>query len=146
MGYIVAFDPGETTGLAWLKPGSERLVSDEIRQRNHHLYLYDTVLNAMKPDLVVCESFDHRRLLNANLIAREYIGVIALWCQQTGTPLVMQSPSQPKKFWAMDKLKSLNVYNEKMPHANDAMRHLLHYLVFTRGQKWRLDRLSPARP
>ena len=40
-----------------------------------------------------------------------------------------QTPAQAKGFVTDDKLKKMKLYQPGMPHLNDAMRHLVYYIV-----------------
>lgn len=126
---IIALDPGGTTGVAF---ASDYQLIDawQITQSLHHTVLH-TMLSNMEPDLVVCESFQYRRMDKVDLIPVEYIGVARLWCSQNAVPFVLQTPTVGKKFWTDDKLKLVGEYKKGAPHANDAVRHLLQYLSFT---------------
>jgi hypothetical protein len=117
----------------------------------HHLDLYN-FLGHMHTQVysVVCESFEFRKgdehRAGVSLISREYIGVARLFAQerlgQVGQTLVMQTAGAAKGFIpdkprggleANAKLKVLGLYVPGKQHANDAMRHLIYYLVNRRG-------------
>lgn len=146
MAMIVAFDPGGTTGIATYETQSRRISTYERGPEAHHVALWE-YLNGLSPDVVICESFDYRvveskgtKMPQVNLISRNYIGVIELWCALSGVPLIMQTPAQGgggKKhsgFWKNDKLKKLGLHNNEggREHRNDAVRHILYWISFTR--------------
>src|SRR5690606_19133575 len=125
----VALDPGGTTGWAYFdEEGWER---NQFNRIAHHQALYDALMEA-NPGVLIVETFVYRKGLDdVNLMAREYIGVAKLWWQQnrTKSDIVMQTPAQAKNFITDKKLKALGLQVPGAPHANDATRHLLYYLV-----------------
>lgn len=134
----MTFDPGGTTGVTFHDTEEPNVITGaQIPEDDHHMSLW-LLLHKMMPDIVVCESFEYRLVTNKSgdtlpgveLISRNYIGVIELFCQITETVLVMQSSmvTVGKNFWGDDKkLKKLGVYKKGAPHQNDAMRHFLKY-------------------
>lgn len=167
---ILAFDPGGTTGVARcvLPPTPQydplSLWHFDAWQighpdDSHHVEL-DRMLYDRLPSLIVCEEFAYRpyagdddeaqpRRAHLNLVSKEYIGVIKHYSYYTGTPLVMQAPSTGLQFVKDKRLKSLGLHIPGRNHANDATRHLLYYLVFTRKFKdpfvslWKSGLTSP---
>lgn len=145
---IIAFDPGGTTGWACYTDeiGCKRFYgSGEYGPHPHHVELHN-LLEVQQPDVVVCERFDYvGGKVTVDLMAPQYIGVMELWVRMNGAmslspsrvPLVMQSRSL-KDFWDNGKLKALDLYRpqSQMPHANDAMRHLLVYLCAQADDLW----------
>ena len=105
----------------------------------NHLELYNW-LNFQKPDHIICESFEFRmRQTGLELFSRELIGVVNLYFQQYTdvADLFMQSPSEALGgYFNNEKLKHDNVYEKGKPHANDAMRHLLHWYCFKQGYQF----------
>jgi hypothetical protein len=130
---IVAFDPGGTTGWAMLSQDWS-LTHGIFTEKDHHLALWKFLLINM-PDIVVCERFVYQNreaTPTLELISRDYIGVITLWCQLYGKHLEMQTVSDAKSQWPDKKLILLKNQGQNMPkivHAKDAMRHLMLYLV-----------------
>lgn len=132
--FIVALDPGETTGWASFSPSHER---DGYKSGEWH---YDQVWEGITAPQVfnkpitrlVYESFKLREANPhaVNLTPVEVIGVIKLAARIHKIKLVPQTPSEGKGFWSDDRLKEFQLYKAGKPHANDAMRHLLHYLHF----------------
>lgn len=104
----------------------------------HHQTLWDYIAH-FKPDTIICESFEFRQNYGRDkveLISREYIGVVELYCQMTKTRLVMQSASQGKHFIPDAKLNLMGLL-VKPPHPNrhknDALRHLVRYQIVNMG-------------
>jgi len=165
---ITALDPGGTTGVAFYDADVIFNVDDQIEYLNPS---WDT-LQLVEPDhhktlrailerrhvantIVVCESFQYRRPVDApavELISCEYIGVVKLVAQERpDIQVVWQTPGKvipPKNrnraggFWTDEKLKQVGKYSPGRKHANDAMRHLLHFMAFSMGRR---DLLEPLR-
>ena len=140
---VVALDPGGTTGLAFNH--NDQILISQIDTPNHNQDLRD-ILNRLDPAVVVCEDFLFRQSkTKVDLVSRDYIGVARLWCDDNGRELVLQTPAAGKAFWTDDKLKALGYYTPAMPHANDAVRHLLYYFTFTCDDNYYLMRLKDVR-
>lgn len=137
---IVAIDPGGTTGVCEYDTESEEMFQSQIGPDKHHKELYQ-LLQALYPDVVVCERFNYQRReldkgVSLVLVSREYIGVCELWTQTNEVPLAMQQPSCMKLFPDY-KLKRIGIYRPGMVHANDATCHLLYYMtVNMKSDKW----------
>lgn len=148
---IIALDPGGTTGIAtaYYPGGIENpqiqdfnISTDELGPNEHHNALYNYVTlraGGPLPLTIITEKFEFRQHIDPkkartglNLISREYIGIVKLICAQTGVRLEQQSASQGKHF-VTDKKLDLNgiivrpLHNGR--HRNDALRHLIRYLV-----------------
>lgn len=149
---IVGIDPGGTTGLAHsyyegteLEPSMEnfKYSTHQMGPMKHHRTLYDYLCfmgdKPMIPLTIVCEAFEFRQNLQKHkveLISREYIGIIELVAQQTGSKLIMQSASMGKSFITDVKLERSDIlvtppYPNR--HKNDALRHLVRYQVVQLG-------------
>lgn len=136
---ILALDPGGTIGYAtgeiqgdrynlvgWQSNGGS--LDGNIRQLSktiHHI----------KPDVIVCESYriyssKLKEHVNSEVPTIQLIGAIRLLALQVNSQLVMQSAQQGKGFVTDDKLRQWQYYTPGSPHANDAIRHLIHYLIF----------------
>jgi hypothetical protein len=138
---IVGIDPGVTTGISVYD--SEvvdlkwRWQFEQLGPEEHHDTLFWFLKN-VDPNIIVCEKFDNRGKMAADLIPREYIGVIKASYQASliakrPVELVMQSPSQAKGFWTNDKLKACSLWKGTgLKHAMDATRHVLYYLMQTK--------------
>lgn len=143
---------------------NEKFNAGQIGPGPHHRRLWClleqwTVTNT----IIVCESFEFRRnerdrnRTNIVLDSKEYIGVVNLYQQMfeattaqkhdnhIGLEVVYQTAATGKGFWTDQKLQAVRKQStpkSKWPHANDAMRHLLHYMVFKMGRK---DLLEPLK-
>jgi hypothetical protein len=119
----------------------------------HHEDLYD-LLQLQETDqdfTVVCESFEYRNKSRPGLVldSVEYIGIVKLWQQQTGRPVVFQTAHQGGKDKGnpvtADVLKKLGLYFPGWPHAMDASAHLVNYLLRF-NTDWRRRILEALRP
>jgi hypothetical protein len=151
--HIFSADPGATTGCAtasW-KPTSpsDQLTSVEqikftqfqIGPDAHHLQLW-SILNGNSFTEIVWESFEFRQHVytdeegnpvvgrsKVELISKEYIGVLELFCALTSTKSHHRTASSAKRFINDEKIKQLGLWLPGMPHAMDATSHLLRYMV-----------------
>jgi len=128
---LLSFDPGETTGWAYFVDG-------ELRMRGQHATSYEwlsSVFQTLKPTAVVCENYKvyasrAKQHVGSEVLTVRYIGAIELICQTMGVPLTMQMAFQAKGFCTDKKLKLWGMYQVALPHANDAIRHAVYYLLF----------------
>src|SRR3954454_8885906 len=155
---IIALDPGGTTGWAtytagrmvWDSSGTEyydeKWACGQLGPHEHHNEL-DIWLGIQQTEeyVIVCESFefrnmDRRHRDNINLMSREYIGVAKLYHQTENVSLFMQGAGLAKGFipdtgsQANKKLRDAGLWKSGWPHAMDATRHLLYYLVHREGR------------
>jgi hypothetical protein len=136
---IVALDPGGTTGVVAYEPGKDL--------RTEHLASAIEVwayLNKLYPTRVVFERFAYQRRDKVDLTPVEVIGVIKLWCDINDVPYTIQTPSQAKNLWTDGKLKQLGLWEPGKNHAMDAVRHLMYYLIVTKGDRSWLQKLKPT--
>jgi len=141
---VVALDPGGTTGWACLDLDEDVIIArsktflrDHVTQgqlgnnSEHHKLLWMLLTN-MRPDVIVCERFKHYGNEFAKIMSREYIGIVKLYQELYGCELFQ--PGSDKKEWASDRklriLLILCVPFSRWKHANDALRHLVYYIVF----------------
>jgi hypothetical protein len=145
---ILAFDPGETTGVFFLKRmtigdqavlGSTTFLSETNQADTSTLGLghkaVDHLINHYQPDIVVCEDYrvygwKTNQHSWAALHTPKLIGVIVSLCEAYQKPIVMQMAIQAKGFCTDDKLRFWNMYSSGKRHGNDAARHALFYLLF----------------
>lgn len=134
---LIALDPGGTTGVAvveMLEDGKLSFNVAQIGPAEHHVELEDFLhkqLEGVSRRWVICERFDYRNTSKSGLRldSREYIGTVKGYCRRQGIPLVLQTAAQAKGFVSNNILKELNLYTEAFRHANDAMRHLIYFVV-----------------
>lgn len=147
--FIMALDPGGTTGWAWFDPNDASIYCGQLHG-SHHLELYDflkSVLGGATTDAaiqdramqIVCESFQFRQFTGfdkskVELDSVEYIGVVKLFSQRFAVPVQFQTASVAKHFVSDEKLRRLDWYKPTagLVHTRDALRHLVYFLVVTK--------------
>ena len=136
----VSLDTGVTTGTCILEPSGHMVVTQAAFS---HTTLVQ-YLNALEPTKLIYESFQYRRVPNADLTAVELIGVLKLWGANSDTEIISQTPST-KTLWDDLKLKKMGLYKAKNPHSMDALRHMLYYVTTNDEplKEYFLDMLAP---
>jgi hypothetical protein len=161
---ILVFDPGGTTGWTLfdielpvvVNSKLSTFLRDHVRQgqignnTEHHLRLWSLIAE-VQPDVIVCERFDNRGNEFSRIVSREYIGIVKMYGQTHVEVMIVWQGSDQAIGWTTDeKLRTLLLLCiplMKWRHANDALRHLIYYLVFYSGPELRevrnfiLDRL-----
>lgn len=145
MTVIVAFDPGRTTGVALYngnaQPGEEKILAYQLSEPLLSIW---GELQVLDPDEVVYERFQYQRRPNVDLYPVEVIGVIKLWTQiYKEADLKEQTPAQAKNLWTDSKLKTLGLWKPSLPHAMDALRHLLYYMTVWKDDRTWINLLKP---
>lgn len=132
----IAFDPGGTTGFAWLKAYSDGAFSFGGGQitGQHHAELHTLVASLSKDSdstAIICERFDYRQKSRSGLVldSREYIGVLKTYSQIHKVPFYLQSASQAKGFVKDTHIKRLDLWVPSNGHRMDALRHLIYFTV-----------------
>jgi hypothetical protein len=157
---ILSLDPGGTTGWASSQfPNGRELRSlddlyfngGQIGPEEHHHELWEHLKvhhsyakQEGVPFEVVCESFEFRQHINkehaktkVELISKEYIGIVKLFCVTYEIPLTFYTASAAKAF-VPDKgpqrdvrIKALGIDRRRpeWEHYMDAARHLLRHMV-----------------
>jgi hypothetical protein len=130
MVYAIALDPGGTTGVAIVRDPDQpwSIVVDQLTG-DHYMELF-RMLYTLEPEYIICESFENRGQSNTLLTSMEYIGVVKLYIQRTGTIGVWQSASTGKAFWTDAALKKYGLYVPGLKHARDAIRHYAAWQTF----------------
>lgn len=136
----LALDPGQTTGVAYRKPGEGdggalrglQWPGDDI------MAVLEGLHSVYGLDEIVVEDFISRPGAAVNLSAPKVIGRIWAWAEENDVPVIMQTPSAAKTVITKDRLRALGGWVRSMEHARDALRHLLY-----REQKLGLIELPP---
>lgn len=122
----MSFDPGETTGYS---------VFYDLKLVRADTFTLLTqgwaLLHAVKPDIVICESFhlyNHKSQtqIGSDFFTVEVIGVIRLYCLLNGVHLAMQTAQLGKSIWDDSRLQQFG-YLVDNRHARDAVRHNLQF-------------------
>ena len=131
--FVMAFDPGVTTGVAWVEGGefhSEQFTEHE---------LYDWIDE-------ICEQLDHVRIeqfvINAGTVKKTIvydslyiIGYLRYCAYRCGFGTSFTKPADVMATFTDAALKRANMHKPGAGHANDAARHLAHYLVKSGAMK-----------
>lgn len=126
-GMIIAFDPGTTTGVAWIENGEfhgEQFTETE---------LYENIDEW-------CERIGHARIeqfvINAATIRKTVvydslylIGYLRYCAWRCGFEISFSKPADVMSSFPDAALKRADMFTKGKPHANDAARHLAHFLV-----------------
>lgn len=124
---VMAFDPGVTTGVAWIENGefhSEQWTEHEVYE---HVDEW-------------CEKLDHVRIeqfvINAGTVKKTIvydslylIGYLRYCAWRCGFEMSFTKPADVMATFTDAALKRANMHKPGQGHANDAARHLAHYLV-----------------
>ena len=131
-GALLSFDPGETTGWAVFRDG-------RLSRCGQHLVTdyswFEQMVVAVRPDVIVCENYvvyanRAKQHVGSEVVTIRYIGAIELIAERHSVGLAFQMAYQAKGFATDRKLKLWGMYQVAHPHANDAIRHAVYYLLF----------------
>lgn len=138
----IAFDPGQTTGVAWREP-TTYLEDTTFGDPEPHFLEFAGDLRATQwpgeSIIVVLDGFNARDTITevvvesfisrpgpaVNLSAPETIGRIRAWCEARGIDPIMQTPSAAKTVVTNDRLRAMGGWKSGEKHSRDALRHLL---------------------
>lgn len=130
MSLIAAFDPGTTTGVAWLLDGV--FFSQEFTIEELYMWVDE-----------MCEKFDHVQIeqfvINAGTVKKVIvydslylIGYLRYAAWRCGFGTAFTKPADVMASFPDAALKRANMHKPGKGHANDAARHLAHYIVRNR--------------
>lgn len=133
---ILAIDPGVTTGVAvWdhgLWPGDDSFFSDQYNEHDFYQLIEN---HATGITHLQCESF----IINAGTVRKTVvydslylIGFLRYMAHKHGFTMGFTKPADVMGPFPDAALKRAGMFNKGKGHANDAARHLAHYLVSTR--------------
>lgn len=128
--FIIAFDPGITTGVAFLEKG----VFHGLQWTEHEVYEHVDEW---------CDRFDHVQIeafvINAGTVKKTIvydslylIGYLRYAAWRCGFESDMSKPADVMQSFPDSALKRVGWHTPGMGHANDAARHLARYMVKTR--------------
>ena len=134
--YILAMDPGYTTGAFWFK---DTVMSETAyREIKGHTTIWH-FLEKLNPQMVVMESFHlyptkSNAKINSTFHEVEIIGVIRVWCLLHDVPIYEQTASYAKNAISDEYLKNRDCWSVSR-HCRDAARHaLLFQILLRRGR------------
>lgn len=140
---IIAVDPGGTTGCAtyWDGQISAVQVPDPMEFMQRFEQWIDAALKSGYTVHAVCERFvigPATLRHSQQTTALELIGAVKYAAHRRGVPVTLQAASEAKTFCDNARLRNLRLYVRGKDHANDALRHLVLWLV---KNGWRSPRL-----
>lgn len=133
---IIGIDPGQTTGVCVFEGralgGYAQLSTKEMplaAATTEQYIRYNT------PNLIVMEAYriynwKTRSHANSDVHTLRLIGAIQYIAYIKNIPVVFQGAGEGKAFCTDEKLKEWSMYQVAHRHANDAIRHVAHYLLF----------------
>lgn len=141
-GRLLCLDPGETTGWAIFEDcalhdcGQTRTVRDGVID-------FDAIrclIMGSHCDWIVCEDYKvYAHKLDSHtfspVVTLRVIGIAEYLAWEKGTEMTFQMAQQAKQFVTDDKLQRWGMYQEKMKHARDAIRHGVYFLLFHKRGK-----------
>lgn len=136
---VLALDPGETTGVAYIDPEANKIVILQWDTGPNRLgESFAEFLNILVENPIASVRYEDYRVYQwkagdhawAALHTPQWIGAIKVGCHYARVPATGKLAQQAKTFWTDQKLKTFNMYEPGLKHARDALRHLLYYLCF----------------
>lgn len=135
--WIMAVDPGKTSGLALYDRTAESFESFELDFDRTCSTALENAQSKGTDLLIVCESFLITQQTPKNTQAPwslELIGVMRFLSRTyCGRDITLQAPASAKRFSSDERLRSMGFWTRGKGHANDAARHLLLTLA---GRGW----------
>lgn len=139
MNHVWAFDPGETTGWCHISVHDDGEVGifncgeADHNQIGNMLYDNQALKAAINNQAVemafVVEKFVMNSKISQSPWSLETTGLIRYFGNHYHIPIHIQTPSQVKNLIKNDVIKRADLYVPGKPHAMDAVRHALFYLV-----------------
>jgi len=136
--YVVAIDPGGTTGLAyWHRDGAAPIFHAEPYERRERNQMLEDIGGwAQRHNenlIIVCETYtitQRTAKLSQQHDPLKVIGVVEYFEHLYGSRVVLQKPGDAKRFSTDARLRAAGLWHPTTGgHANDAARHLFMYLV-----------------
>lgn len=146
--HVWAFDPGKMTGWAHLSvngdddislfrcgQGDHKEIGDMLRSNQALTFTTASHPFSAGPTptdieaVFVCESFQMTPGKSPQNWSLETTGLIRYWADFYSIPFKLQMPSEAKTLVTDKALKKAELYTPGQPHANDASRHALYYLI-----------------
>jgi hypothetical protein len=114
MSELLGIDPGVTTGFCRM---SQNYQATTWQANTQSMSTVWDELESAYPSEIVYEDFKHRpNLMKAELHSVKVIGVIELWAETKGIPIVGKYlPADCKAFWTNDKIRRLGLYTKGVP-------------------------------
>lgn len=131
---LVALDPGETTGYAEFVSGL-LVYHEELKTFDIPTAVGPLEVILIGAPAVVVENYQvykwrMKQHVGDTLHTPRLIGCIETLCALSGIRPTKQLAQNAKKFVTDEKLKAWDMYVKGKPHARDAIRHGIFYLLF----------------
>lgn len=131
---ILGLDPGNTTGWA-LFEGAELVECGQL-----HLPKTASIVDLLysfseTPKQFVVEEYRiypnrAKQHIGNDLFTPRIIGAVEAFAYMNNIPVDFQPASLGKSHFTDSRLKALGLYQKGQRHANDAIRHVAHWLIF----------------
>lgn len=150
---ILAFDPGETVGWAYIDCGV-LMDSGQIRTTEFTWEQINCLKNHIgqktNPTLVAYESYrvyswktdDHAW---NEVHTAQIIGIIRSVCLDQGIPYIPQTAHAAKQFVTDEKLQAWGLWKKGEKHARDAIRHAVYCTLFGKQEQMHTRKGAPAK-
>ncbi len=131
---LASFDPGETTGYALFGDGvlmhCEEIPTLTVHDASPVLAGLITYQREVVVENYQVYKWRMKQHVGDTLHTPRLIGCIETLCALSGIRPVKQLAQNAKKFVTDEKLKAWDMYVKGKPHARDAIRHGIFYLLF----------------
>ena len=133
--FVLAFDPGFTTGVAVARLHPTEFIPVLLREVGWHERLGDLMVLFSQfegmVETVVCEDFalypsKAKEQIRSRFPSVQVIGNLQMLCELFSLPLVMQSPSVKAHALLLPEHRAL-LKKAKSEHVNDAYKHLRYW-------------------
>lgn len=146
---IVGIDPGETTGICTFRGinlvDARQLITKDIPRGGMAIQQYLRSQNIMPDknslDFIVMEEYrvyawKAKMHSWGGLHTPRLIGAIEYIAYMEDTPVIFQGAGEGKGFCTDEKLQEWGFHQTSHRHANDAVRHVTHNLLFSTKSKF----------
>lgn len=144
-GLLLTLDPGETTGWAEFDLTNGSLLGDGQFSTKHPADMADLITSMNESALpfpLVTVVFERYKVygthasqhIGSEVMTIQHVGAIKVVTDQLDLRCVGQWAGQAKQFATDAKLRRWGLYRPNRPHANDAIRHGIYYLLWTQGR------------
>lgn len=127
---VVAVDPGVTTGLAWVTGHDDRSFHSIQVTESEMYHWFDSASTSIRH--VQCEAFTITAATVKKTIVYDslyLIGYLRYCARRDGWTLAFTKPADVMQSFPDVALKRAGMHQPGQGHANDAARHLAHYMV-----------------
>lgn len=139
MNDLLAIDPGETVGYAWIEHNGDSIhdVNADQKDWRDFLHYLEAWLENNQSFRVLIENYTVRKNtiaanLNKELVTVKVIGVIEWLCENKGVEITFQPAGIGNAFFDKQRLKEMDLWVVSKKHARDAIRHGMWHLTFGR--------------